>query len=424
MFHDLNAKVFRYIRTGLVVMLAGSVLAGCAKATDREPIKIGVLNSLTGTMSFSEIPNMQTVKLAVDELNAKGGVLGRKVEAVVADGKSDWPTFAQEAERLLTKEKVSAVFGTWTAASRRTVKPVFEKYNGLLFHPLEYEGLEESPNIIYTGSTPNQHSMVAVKWAFDNIGRTFFIVGSDYVYPRSTGAIVREQIQALGGKILGEEYVLLGRTDFKATVQKIIDTKPAAILNTINGDSNVAFFNELRARGITSEKIPTFSFSIAEPELNSIGPKLVAGDYAVWDYFQSIDSPENRDFVKRVKSKLGADHVVSDPMEASYNGVYLWAKAVTKAKTDDVTAVREAIKGIDLDAPEGKVTLDLDNNNLWKSVRIGKMQDDGQFKIIWESGKLIQPVPYPKYRTREAWDNFLQTMYEGWGKTWSNPRVQ
>ncbi len=386
-----------------------------------EPIKVGVLHSFTGTMAISETSVADATLLAIEEINKKGGVLGRLIEPIVVDGQSDWPTFAMEAERLITKEKVSVVFGCWTSASRRTVKPVFEKYDHLLFYPVQYEGLEQSPNIIYTGAGPNQQIIPAVKWSFDHLGKRFFLVASDYVFPRSANAIIKDQTAALRGEIVGEEYILLGSSEVKGVVQKIVQTKPDVIFNTINGDSNVAFFRELRAAGITPEVIPTLSFSIAEHEVRTLGSKLVRGDYAAWNYFQSIDRPENKAFVESFKARYGIHRVTNDPMEAGYFGVYLWAQGVEAAKETDPKIVRKALLNQSFAAPEGLVYVDEENQHTWKTVQIGKINAEGQFDIVWSSEKPVRPVPYPIYRSRSEWDKFLNDLYTGWGNQWANP---
>jgi len=346
-----------------------------------KPIKVGILHSLSGTMAISEKSVADATLMAIEEINEKGGLLGRKIKPVLFDGKSDWPTFAKEAERLILEEKVSVVFGCWTSASRKTVKPIFEKYDHLLFYPVQYEGLEISPNIIYTGAAPNQQIIPAVKWAFDNLGKKFFLVASDYVFPRSANTIIKDQVAALRGEILGEEYLLLGSDAVEDIVAKIIAAQPDVILNTINGDTNLAFFKELRKQAITPEEIPVMSFSIAEKELSVMGAKEGAGNYASWNYFQSIDTENNHSFVRRFKEKYGQDQVTDDPMEAGYFGVHLWAQAVEEAETDDVTAVLKAILNQSFKAPEGMVYVEPENNHVWKTVRVGKIKEDGQFDI-------------------------------------------
>ncbi len=416
----------------LVVVLLPIAAAGWISCQSRtnpdqgEPskqgsIRVGVLHSLSGTMAVSEISVADATLLAIDEINEAGGLFGRKIEPVVADGRSNWPTFASEAERLITQEKVSAIFGCWTSASRKTVKPVFEEHDHLLFYPVQYEGLEESPNIVYTGAAPNQQILPAVRWCFENIGRKFFLVGSDYVFPRTANEIIRDQLRSLHGEIVGEEYILLGSDDVQGVVQSILAAQPDVILNTINGDTNEAFFRELRAAGITPEQIPTMSFSIAEDELRTMGLDAMVGDYASWNYFQSVESEENEQFVTRFQEKYGTDRVTDDPMEAAFVAVKLWAEAVRKAGTDDVAAVREAVVNQKFEAPGGTVYVDPRNNHLWKTVRIGRVEENGQFTIVWSSAKPVPPAPYPGYRSRSEWEEFLNDLYQGWQGSWANP---
>jgi urea transport system substrate-binding protein len=387
----------------------------------KRPIKVGILHSLSGTMAISEKSVVDATLLAIAEINAQGGIIGRKIQPIVVDGQSNWTTFAQQAEHLITQEKVATVFGCWTSASRKTVKPIFEKYNHLLIYPVQYEGLEASPNIVYTGAAPNQQIIPAVKWSFDNLGKRFFLVGSDYVFPRTANAIIKDQVTALQGEVLGEEYILLGSTNVKDIIKKIVDTQPDVILNTINGDSNIAFFKALRQAGITPDKIPTISFSIAEEELRSLPTADVVGDYAVWNYFQSIEDVSNRQFVTKFQEKYGKDRVTSDPIEAGYFGVYLWAQAVKDAETDEVNLIREYIKDQSFKAPGGIVYLDADNQHTWKTVRVGKIKADGQFQVVWNSEKPIRPIPYPISRSKAEWEIFLNNLYRDWNNNWANP---
>jgi urea transport system substrate-binding protein len=387
----------------------------------RDPIKAGVLHSLSGTMAISEKSVVDATLLAIEEINRDGGLLGREIEPVVADGRSDWPTFAAEAERLITQEGVSVVFGCWTSASRRTVKPIFEEHDHLLFYPVQYEGLEQSENIVYTGAAPNQQIIPAVKWCADHLGKKFVLVGSDYVFPRTANAIIKDQLTAIRGEVLAEEYILLGSTDVDRAVQQIVETQPDVILSTINGDTNVAFFEALRGAGITPDKIPTMSFSIAEDELRTLGVEPMVGDYACWNYFQSVDTEENRRFVAAFRAKYGDRRVTDDPMEAAYFGVYLWAQAVRDAATDDVREVRKALANQTFQAPEGIVYLNAENRHTWKTVRIGRIRKDGQFEIVWASHGPVRPVPYPIYRSPSEWHAFLEDLYQGWGEKWANP---
>lgn len=384
------------------------------------PIKIGIIHSLSGTMAISEKPVVDATLLAIEEINERGGVLGRQIQPIVIDGRSDWQIFSNEAERLILEEDVSAIFGGWTSASRKTMKPVFEKYDHLLFYPAQYEGLEQSPNIIYTGAAPNQQVLPAVEWAFENLGTRFFLIGSDYVFPHSANEIMKERIKELGGEVVCEEYRILGSKDFTEIVDKIIAVQPDVILNTINGDSNLWFFKELRSRGILPQEIPTISFSIGETEVEYIGVKDMTGDYAAWNYFQSLNTKENQNFVNNFKTKYGSDRVIDDPMEAGYLGVYLFAKAADLAGSDDPRLIREAVKGITLAAPEGIVGVDPKTQHTLKVVRIGQILENGQFKIV-ASSVPIMPVPYPDYKSKEQWNLFLDTLYTSWNNNWFNP---
>ena len=388
---------------------------------EKNPIKIGIIHSLSGTMAISETPVVDSTLLAIDEINEKGGILGRKIIPIIRDGRSDWNTYANEAQQLIVEEKVDVVFGGWTSASRKTMKPVFEKYDHLLFYPVQYEGLEQSPNIVYTGAAPNQQVIPAIDWASKNIGTTFFLVGSDYVFPRSANEIIKAKINEVGGKILGEEYKLLGEDQFEDVVKKIVETKPHVILNTINGDSNIGFFKELRKQGITPSIIPTISFSIAEDEIKYLGADTMTGDYAVWNYFQSIDSKQNLEFVNNFKKKYGPHRVTDDPMEAGYVGVYLYAKAVDKAGTTNLSEVRKSLRGLTFSAPEGIVGIDPDNQHLAKIVRVGQIMPTGQFKIVFSTEEPVHPIPYPTYKSKEDWNEFLNKMYASWNQNWSNP---
>ncbi|WP_071187474.1 urea ABC transporter substrate-binding protein [Trichormus sp. NMC-1] len=386
-----------------------------------QPIKVGILHSLSGTMAISEKSVVDATLLAIEEINKKDGILGRKIQPIIVDGKSDDHTFAKQAEKLITQEKVVTVFGCWTSSSRKTVKPIFEKYNHLLIYPVQYEGLEESPNIVYTGAAPNQQIIPAVKWSFDNLGKRFFLVGSDYIFPRTANAIIKDQVTALRGEILGEDYILLGSNNVELAIKDILITKPDVILNTINGDSNLAFFKALRKAGITSDKIPTISFSIAEEELSYLPREYVVGDYAVWNYFQSINDNVNNNFIDNFQTKYGKHRVTSDPIEAGYFGVYLWAQAVADAGKDEVNLIKENIKDQSFKAPEGIVYIDSDNQHTWKTVRVGKIKADGQFEIVWNSDKPIRPVPYPLSRSKADWEMFLNSLYKNWNNNWANP---
>jgi urea ABC transporter urea binding protein len=404
----------------LVAALAIVVWVARRALAEDQPIRVGVLHSLTGTMAISEKSLVDAVQLAIGEVNAAGGVAGRPVEAVVVDGRSDPDVFAREAERLIRDERVAVIFGCWTSGSRKTVKPIVEKYGHLLVYPLQHEGLEESPNIIYMGASPNQQILPALKWVIGNIGRRVFLVGSDYVFPRAANAIIRDQLERWRGEVVGELYVPLGSHNVDAIVRAIADSHPDAILNTLNGDTNVAFFHALRAAGIQPSKIPTMSFSIAEQEMASLSPGEMTGDYAAWTYFQSVESGVNERFVQTFKRTFGDERVTDDPIEAAYVGVKLWADAANAAGTPAPAAVRRTMIDRSYRAPGGMVFVDGENGHAWKTVRIGRIRADGQFDVVWTTGRPIQPVPYPPGRTRAQWDAFLQDLYQRWGARWYN----
>ncbi|MHB8520988.1 MAG: urea ABC transporter substrate-binding protein [Limisphaerales bacterium] len=414
------------IKRWVSVLLLAAALTGAAIYIQRtahtaKPIKVGILHSMSGAMAISEKSMVDAELLAIEEINQKGGVLGRRIEAVIADGKSDWPTFAAQAERLITMDQVCTIFGCWTSASRKNVKPVVEKYDHLLVYPMAYEGLEQSPNIVYTGAAPNQQIIPAVKWSFDNIGKRFFLVGSDYVWPHSINAIIKDQLKALRAELVGEDYIFFGSDDVQEAVSRIKQAQPDVIFSSVVGDSNIPFYRELRAAGIKPEKTPVISVSIGEDELRKLSGKDLVGNYAAWNYFQSIHRPENEAFVQRFKAKYGQDRVTSDVIEAAYFSVYLWAQAASECGNDDVRNLRKAMLTQSLNAPEGVVSVDPETQHTWRSFSIGKIRLDGQLDLVWSAQKAIRPVPYPISRSQSEWDAFLLELYNGWGGKWANP---
>lgn len=386
------------------------VAAGCAKTesttstttapaastTSGDTVPVGILHSLTGTMSISEVSVRDAELMAIDEINAAGGLLGKKIKPVIEDGASDWPTFAEKTKKLLQKDSVVTIFGCWTSASRKAVLPVVEQNKGLLWYPVQYEGVESSPNIFYVGATTNQQIIPAVTWLLQNKGKKFFLLGSDYVFPRTANKIIKEQLKADGGTLVAEEYTPLGHTDYNTIISKIKKEKPDVVFNTLNGDSNVAFFKQLKDAGISAKDLTTMSVSIAEEEVRGIGASVLDGHYTAWNYYQTTDTPENKKFVDAYKAKYGKDRVTDDPIEAGYTAVYLWAEAVKKAGSFDVEKVKAAAKGIEWNSPEGKVTIDGENQHIYKTARIGQITADGQIKEIWNSGKALKPDPFLK----------------------------
>jgi urea transport system substrate-binding protein len=380
--------------------------------TPQGPIKIGVLHSLSGTMAISEVSLRDVVLMAVEEINAKGGVLGRPLEPVVVDPASNWDLFAEKAKQLLLVDKVAVVFGCWTSVSRKSVLPVFETHNGLLFYPVQYEGEECSRNVFYTGAAVNQQAVPAVEYLMSEEGgafKRFYLLGSDYVYPRTTNKILRAMLLAkkVPPDSIMEEYTPFHHQDYQTIVGKIkrfATGGGAAVINTINGDSNVPFFKEFANQGLRAEDVPIMSFSVAEDELRGMDTKPLVGHLACWNYFQSVDTPQNKDFVKNFKAYCkrnnlpgGDGRVTDDPMEAAYFGVYLWKQAAEKAGTTEVDAVRKATYGQEFLAPGGMIKLDESNHHTWKPVLIGETLKDGQFKVISRSKGLVRPEPWSEY---------------------------
>ena len=367
-----------------------------AAVSGEDSIKVGILHSLSGTMAISETSVRDAELLAIKEINENGGVLGKQLVPVIEDGASDNAVFKEKAEKLLLNDKVATVFGCWTSASRKAVLPAFESSNGLLWYPVQYEGQESSPNIFYIGAAPNQQIVPAIEYMNENYGKKVFLLGSDYVFPRTANAIVKKQAEALGMEIVGEEYTPMGHTDYTTILSKIKEADPDFIFNTLNGDSNVAFFKQFKDAGLTPEQIQTCSVSIAEEEVKGIGASYLEGHLVAWNYYQTTATPENEKFVEAYKAEYGADRVTDDPIEAGYNAVYLWAAAVEKAGTTDVDAVKEAAAGISLDAPEGKITIDGENQHIYKPVRIGMVNADGLIDEVWSTPEPVKPDPYLK----------------------------
>jgi urea transport system substrate-binding protein len=364
-----------------------------------DTIKVGILHSLSGTMAISETTVVDAEMLAIEEINAAGGVLGKKIEPIKEDGASDWPTFAEKATKLIDQDKVVAVFGGWTSSSRKAMLPVFESKNHMLWYPVQYEGQECSKNVFYTGAAPNQQIEPAVEWLLKNKGKEFFLVGSDYVFPRTANTIIKEQLKAKGGKTVGEDYLPLGNTEVTPIITKIKQALPqgGVIFNTLNGDSNVAFFKQIQSAGLTPDKYPVLSVSIAEEEVQQIGVEYLLGQYAAWNYFQTVDTPANAKFVKAFKAKYGENRVTNDPAEAAYIAVYLWKQAVEKAGVaDDLDKVRLAAIGQELDAPGGMVKM-YPNHHISKTVRIGEVNKDALFDVVWATEGPVVPIPWNQF---------------------------
>ena len=387
-------------------LIAGLMSAMSVQAADT--IKVGVLHSLSGTMAISETTLKDTVLMMVDDLNADGGLLGKQVEAVVVDPASDWPLFAEKARELIEKEQVAATFGCWTSVSRKSVLPVFEELNGLLFYPVQYEGEESSRNVFYTGAAPNQQAIPAVEYLMSEDGggaQRWVLLGTDYVYPRTTNKILRAFLHSKGvtDEDILESYTPFGHSDWQTIVTEVktfaSTGKPTAVVSTINGDANVPFYKELGNQGISAEDIPVVAFSVGEEELSGLDTKPLVGHLAAWNYFMSVDNGGNDAFIDAWQDYIGSDErVVNDPMEAHYIGFQMWAQAVRQAGSTDVDAVRQAMYGQVVYSLSGyDVTMNV-NHHLSKPVMIGEIQDDGQFDIVWRTDGVV---------VGDAWSDYI-----------------
>jgi len=386
---------------------------------DRRPIVVGLLHSQTGPMAVSERSMIDAEVLALEEINRSGGLLGRPVRWVIADGASDGSTFARQAESLIRDHAVSVIFGCWTSASRKSVLPIVESHDHLLVYPMAYEGMESSANVIYTGAAPNQQITPAVQWCHATMGaRRFFLVGSDYIWPHCVNRIVADQLAGLDAELVGEEYLPFGSTDADALAARIAATKPDVILSTVVGDSARPFARAIRAAGLASQTTPIVTFAVAENELRGPAAADMVGDYAAWNYFQSLDRPENQAFVKAFKTRFGGDRTTSDVTVASYNGVRLWAQAVREAETADVRPVRNTMRHQSMNAPEGVIAIDPDTQHIWRPVFIGRIRTDGQFDIVWTSRTAVRPVPFPISRSRTEWEALVADLHRSWGGQW------
>jgi urea transport system substrate-binding protein len=383
-----------------------SALLGGMLVHAADTIKVGVLHSLSGTMAISETTLKDTVLMLIEEQNKKGGILGKKLEPVVVDPASNWPLFAEKMRGLLTQDKVDVTFGCWTSVSRKSVLPVVEELNGLLFYPVQYEGEESSKNVFYTGAAPNQQAIPAVDYLMNEMGvKRFVLAGTDYVYPRTTNKILESYLISKGVKKedIMINYTPFGHSDWQSIVSDIkkfgSTGVQTAVVSTINGDANVPFYKELGNQGIKSEDIPVIAFSVGEEELSGIDTKPLVGHLAAWNYFQSVDAPVNTDFIKTWKTYIKDEkRVTNDPMEATYIGFNLWVKAVEKAGTTNVDKVNEAIIGLEVPNLTGGTAKMLKNHHITKPVLIGEIQEDGQFETVWRTEKEV---------AGDAWSDFL-----------------
>ncbi len=400
-------------RSALALAAAASLFAPAAFAADT--IKVGVLHSLSGTMAISETVLKDTVLMAIDEINAKGGLLGKKLEPVVVDPASNWPLFAEKAKQLISQDKVAVVFGCWTSVSRKSVLPVFEQTNSLLFYPVQYEGEELSKNVFYTGAAPNQQAIPAVEYLMSKDGggaKRFVLLGTDYVYPRTTNKILRAFLHSKGipDADIMEEYTPFGHADYQSIIAKIkkfsAEGKKTAVVSTINGDSNVSFYKELGNQGLKATDVPVVAFSVGEEELRGVDAKPLVGHLAAWNYFMSLKNPANDAFIKKWSDYAKAHNIAghkdkpltNDPMEATYIGINMWAQAVKKAGSTDTDKVIAAMAGQTFPAPSGITsTMDAKNHHLHKSVFIGEVKADGQFNVVWKTPGPVKAQPWSPY---------------------------
>jgi urea transport system substrate-binding protein len=409
---NMSRRVAGRSLTALAALACTLGFSSLAQAADT--IKVGVLHSLSGTMAISETVLKDTVLMAIDDINAKGGVMGKKLEPVIVDPASNWPLFAEKAKQLISQDKVAVVFGCWTSVSRKSVLPVFEELNGLLFYPVQYEGDELSKNVFYTGAAPNQQAIPAVEYLMSKDGggaKRFVLLGTDYVYPRTTNKILRAFLikKGIPESDIMEEYTPFGHSDYQSIIAKIkkfsAEGKKTAVVSTINGDSNVPFYKELGNQGLKATDVPVVAFSVGEEELRGVDTKPLVGHLAAWNYFMSIKNPTNAEFIKKwtayakAKKLPGSDKpLTNDPMEATWIGIHMWKQAVEKAKSTDTDKVVAAMAGQTFPAPGGFTsTMDPKNHHLHKPVFIGEVQADGQFKTVWKTKGPIKAEPWSPY---------------------------
>jgi len=396
----MKKNYFKKAVTAAMALIMAAGVYGCGSTettkTEDTTVKVGLLHSLTGSMAISEKAVRDAEVLAIKEINAAGGVLGRQIEYVEEDGASEPSTFATKAEKLIDSEKTATVFGCWTSSSRKAVKSIFEDYESLLWYPVQYEGMEDSPNIVYTGAAPNQQIVPAIEYLIDKGYKKFFLLGSDYVFPRTANMIIKAQAEAAGLEVVGEEYADMEQTEFASIISKIEAAKPDVIVNTLNGTGNVSFFKQMSEKNYTSQDYMTMSFSIAEEEVAAIGADILKGHMVSWNYYQTTDTQKNQSFVEAYKKEYGEERVTSDPAEAAYDAVYLWKAACETADSFAVEDVLEAIKSgeISFDAPEGMITINGENQHLAKTVRIGEVKEDGLIYEVYSTDSAVEPDPY------------------------------
>ncbi|MDX8408695.1 MAG: urea ABC transporter substrate-binding protein [Mariprofundales bacterium] len=401
-----------------LLITGGVAIVLCAPSllhTTPPPIRVGILHAFTGTMASSERPVAEMTRRALEQINTTGGLLGRRIKIFTADSASTETQSARQAGRLIRQQKVDVIFGCWTSACRKAVKPVVERHHKLLFYPVQYEGFEQSDAIIYTGTTANQQIIPALMWSIKHLGKRIYLVGSDYIFPRMTSLIIHRYANAKGATIVGENFVPLGDDNFTAVAEQIARLKPDVILNSVNGSDNVALIHALRHHGIRSKHTPMLSFSLDAYQLNKITPAEIAGDYVAWSYFPTQNIGGNSDF----KHLLDPKSIVTDPMVSAWVAVQLWKQAVEKSHSTNPEQLQSILHNISLHTPEGKESMASDNQHLWKHARIAQINPAGDFNLVWQSPQPIAPMPYPSLISYEEAANMEQRLYQQWHQHWS-----
>lgn len=418
-FNRIRATRWPALLLGASIVLALVILGVWSDHRSDEPVRLGILHAVSGPASPVEKPTIDAELLAIEELNAAGGINGQQIEPVILDSGSNEKTTARTVEEFLSRETSAVIIGCHTSDCRKAVKPLVEAHRGLLLYPMSYEGLELSRNIIYTGPTPNQQILPAVNWSFDNLGKRFYLIGSDYIWPHCINAIIRDHLTALGGEVVGEDYIAMGESNVAESVEKIRRAAPDVILSSVLGSSMVPFFETLK-KTATQHDPHIVAFPVTEVELSSLPAGLLTGQYTAWSYFQNIERPENKSFVARFKARYGADRAINDVMQTAYTTVYLWAQGLEAADSPDAEEVGLAISGLSHNAPEGIISVDPSTRHAWRSFNMGQIDETGQIRIVWSAGQPIRPAPFPMSRTRQNWQTFVENLYRSWNNHWVN----
>jgi len=423
----MRARSLTLIIVATVVAAALSAVWWFRSGPSGDPIRVGVLHSLTGPLAVSEKPLIEAYRLAVDEINDAGGVLGRPLELVIRDGASDPESFAAEADRMLSDRDggaVDVIAGCWSSASRKALLPVLDRHDGLLLYPVQFEGLEVSPNVVYLGAVPNQQIGPAIEWAMDQGAKRVFLVGSDYVFPHAANAVVRDQVEARGGTIVGEMYMPLSGGDPRQVAERATAAKPDLIVNTVNGESNQGLLQALRTVGIDPATTMLISFSISESDVRAWGPRLFEHTILSGSYYRGLQLDANQRFLDALRRSAGPEVFAGDALVSAYNGLHLWARAVTEAGNTRSEAVRRAIGGRHVAGPGGVFLIDPEICYTWTPIRLGRVRADGGIDIIWDSDGTVRPRAWPVWRTREQWEEMLRDMNRRWGGKWEAPATQ